>query len=168
MKKFIFLTLLIGVLVLAGCGASDDTPVDNGDDAPVVTDGDGEPVDDGEEGDETPDPSDDEAGLQTYTNEEYGFEISYPERYEITTDTSGWPNAVALFREPEGQAYDVQIEVWDTGTAFNEKYAKDPLGGQWQDVDSGKFVSVNYYEKLDDAEYMQEWGEAVETFKFTE
>jgi len=75
MKKLFLLTILIGVLILAGCGASDDTPADNGDDAPVVTDGDGEPVDDGDEGDETTD-------WQTYHNEEFGFGLTLTEGYK--------------------------------------------------------------------------------------
>ncbi|NQU77895.1 hypothetical protein HQ544_04335 [Candidatus Falkowbacteria bacterium] len=73
MKKLFFLTVLISVFVLAGCGLSDDggQTTDDGDGEPGVTDDGSEPVDDGDEGDETGD-------WQTYRNEELGVELDNP------------------------------------------------------------------------------------------
>jgi hypothetical protein len=61
---------------------------------------------------------------QTYTNDQYGFTISYPAKYKALTDKEnlyGWPNGVVLIYGG-GQAYDISIEVWDTEAAYKQKY----------------------------------------------
>lgn len=63
-------------------------------------------------------------GWQTYTNDEYGFSISFPANYKALTDANnlyGWPNAVVLIYGG-GQSYDLPIEVWDTESEYLAKY----------------------------------------------
>lgn len=61
---------------------------------------------------------------ETYTNQEYGFEFSYPPEYEALdseNDLYGWPNAVVLLYQG-GQAYDIPIEIWDNQSDYQGKY----------------------------------------------
>ncbi len=69
----------------------------------------------------SPDPYQD---WQTYTNQEYGFQFSYPEEFEALDDENnlyGWPNALVLLYQG-GQAYDIPIEIWDTEAEYQQKY----------------------------------------------
>lgn len=64
------------------------------------------------------------AGWQTYTNSEYGFQISYPDDYQALDDAEnlyGWPNGVVLLYKG-GQAYDIAVEVWDDESEYQAKY----------------------------------------------
>jgi hypothetical protein len=63
-------------------------------------------------------------GWMTYKNEEYGFEISYPENYKALDDEEnlyGWPDAVVLIYGG-GQSYDLPIEIWDNASEYENKY----------------------------------------------
>lgn len=63
-------------------------------------------------------------GWLTYKNEEFGFEISYPENYKALDDSKnlyGWPNAAVLIYGG-GQSYDLPIEVWDSEVEYKNKY----------------------------------------------
>jgi hypothetical protein len=60
----------------------------------------------------------------TYTNSEYGFEISYPSNYQALDDKNnlyGWPNGIVLIYSG-GQSYDLPIEVWDSASEYQNKY----------------------------------------------
>lgn len=60
----------------------------------------------------------------TYTNEKYGFEISYPPNYKALDDAEnlyGWPDALVLIYGG-GQSYDLPIEVWNTQSEYENKY----------------------------------------------
>lgn len=64
------------------------------------------------------------AGWLTYTNEEYGFAISYPSNYQALDDANnlyGWPKGIVLFYGG-GQSYDLPIEVWNTVAEYESKY----------------------------------------------
>ena len=63
-------------------------------------------------------------GWLTYTNEDYGFAISYPLGYEALDDQEnlyGWPNGVVLLYKG-GQSYDLPMEVWNTVAEYEAKY----------------------------------------------
>lgn len=65
-------------------------------------------------------------GWMTYTNNDYGFSLSYPPTYQALSDEAnlyGWPDAVVLFYKG-GQSYDIAVEVWETEEAFKNKYDK--------------------------------------------
>jgi hypothetical protein len=64
------------------------------------------------------------ADWTTYTNDTNGFEISYPKPYRVLNDEdnlSGYPHGVAHIYAG-GQAYDIQIEIWDTKTEYEKAY----------------------------------------------
>lgn len=61
---------------------------------------------------------------QTYTNNEYGFQVSYPVNYQALDDAEnlyGWPNAVVLIYGG-GQSYDLPIEIWNNASEYQDKY----------------------------------------------
>lgn len=63
-------------------------------------------------------------GWETYPNDKYNFEISFPKPYRALTDKNnlyGWPNGVALIYKG-GQSYDIAIEVWNSKTEYESKY----------------------------------------------
>ncbi|MDD3679848.1 MAG: hypothetical protein PHX72_03275 [Candidatus Shapirobacteria bacterium] len=64
------------------------------------------------------------SGWKTYTNQEFGFEISYPPSYEALDDQNnlyGWPNGIVLIYGG-GQSYDLAIEHWNTQSEYENKY----------------------------------------------
>lgn len=84
-----------------------------------------------------------ELALPKYTNPEYGFEVSYPESYQLMTDNEnlyGYPNGVALLYQG-GQAYDLVIEAWDTEAAYQSAY-----GTRVSDLkvieNKGKYITI--------------------------
>lgn len=77
-----------------------------------------------------------------YTNQAYGFELSYHQPYRLLTDKDslyGYPHGIALLYTG-GQAYNIVIEVWDTQAEYEAEY-----GPRLSDVtvlqNKGKFVT---------------------------
>ena len=79
----------------------------------------------------TPDPT---ADWQTYRNDEYGFEVKYPEGWELNEPTNA-TGLVVSFLDPETKkgiekgriypSYDLSISFWPT---INNEFAR---GGSW-------------------------------------
>lgn len=83
------------------------------------------------------------ADWTTYKNDSYGFEVSYPKPYRVLDDKEnlyGYPHGVALIYAG-GQAYDIQIEVWDTKAEYEKAYE-----GRLSDLtiieSGGKFITL--------------------------
>lgn len=100
------------------------------------------------------------AGWTSYKNEEYGFEISYPEKYEIVDDKYGWPKAVVLLYDG-GQSYDLAIEAWDSVSEYETKYKSGTENLTVKKVGE-KYITLlnmNFEEEVD---------EIIATFKIVE
>jgi len=100
------------------------------------------------------------SGWSTYTNEEYGFEISYPENYQTLDDENnlyGWSNGIVLFYGG-GQSYDLPVEVWNTVSEYENKY-----GAQMNNLTIKKVG--NKYITLLNANGKEEVDQIVVTFK---
>jgi hypothetical protein len=99
-------------------------------------------------------------GWQIYTNKQYGFEISYPEKYKVLTDKEsmyGWPKAVALIFGG-GQSYDLAIEVWNSEAEYQKKY-----DSSYKNVTVKKIG--NFYITLVNTNYDPKVDEIIKTFK---
>lgn len=99
-------------------------------------------------------------GWQIYTNKQYGFEISYPEKYKVLTDKEsmyGWEKAVALIYGG-GQSYDLAIEAWTTEAEYQKKY-----DSTYKNVVVKKVG--NFYITLLNTNYDSKVDEIIETFK---
>lgn len=102
------------------------------------------------------------AGWSTYSNNQYGFEISYPSDYEALDDAEnlyGWPNAIVLIYGG-GQSYDLPIEVWDTASQYQTKYPNT-------ENLTVKQIGDKYITLLN-ANYSSEVDEIIETFSLTQ
>lgn len=99
-------------------------------------------------------------GWQTYTNKQYGFEISYPNKYKVLTDKEnmyGWPKAIALIYGG-GQSYDLAIEYWTTEAEYQKKY-----DSSYKNVVVKKVG--NFYITLINTNFEPEIDEIIKTFK---
>ncbi len=93
------------------------------------------------------------ADWQTYTSEEYGFQVSFPPDFQALDsedDLYGWPNAVVLLYRG-GQSYDIPIEAWDAAAEYEQKY--DPQFDYVVKPVGGKYITlVNYNETAEFAD----------------
>lgn len=89
-------------------------------------------------------------GWETYKNTQLGFEISFPEKYEIQDDKYGWPKAILLLYGG-GQSYDLAVEVWDKPSEYENKYKAQKnlvvkqIGDKYL-----TFLNMNYKEEVDE------------------
>lgn len=80
---------------------------------------------------------------KVYTNEAYGFQVTYDAPYRLLTDKDslyGYPNGVALLYTG-GQAYDVIIEVWNSKAEYEKAYANQMTYVRVLEI-KGKFVTL--------------------------
>jgi hypothetical protein len=83
------------------------------------------------------------AGWKVYKNEQYGFELSYPDNYQALDDEDnlyGWPKAVVLFYGG-GQSYDLAVEVWNTEAEYKAKY-NNPIYDLTVKEAGGKYITL--------------------------
>ena len=98
-------------------------------------------------------------GWQTYTNDQYGFEISYPVNYKALSDSEnlyGWPKGIVLFYGG-GQSYDLVIEYWNSVAEYEAKYKTQ------SNVTVKKVGS--YYITMLNMNFEPEVDEMIKTFK---
>jgi len=77
-----------------------------------------------------------------YTNEKYGFELTYDAPYKLLNDKDnlyGYPNGVALLYKG-GQAYDIVIEAWDSQQAYEQAHSGN-LANITAFESKGKFIT---------------------------
>lgn len=102
------------------------------------------------------------ADWKTYSNERYGFEISFPPEYKALDDTNnlyGYPNGIVLIYEG-GQSYDLVIEHWNTQSEYENKYKN-------QTNITVKKIG-NYYITLFNTNFDAEVDNIINTFKSLE
>lgn len=98
-------------------------------------------------------------GWKIYKNDDYGFEISYPDKYQIVEDKYGWPKAVLLLYSG-GQSYDLAIEAWNSAAEYQNKY-KTTNNLTVKEV-KGKFIT------LLNTNFKDEVDQIIATFKILE
>lgn len=82
--------------------------------------------------------------LKTYSNTDYRFEIKYPARYQMLTDSqslSSWPNAIALLYDGV-QSYGMPIEVWNNESEYKSKYVNLRYEVKYFKSANGKIVTL--------------------------
>ena len=97
-----------------------------------------------------------------YKNEQYGFQIFYPDSYKVLNDKEnlyGWPNAIVLLYNG-GQSYDLPIEIWNSKAEYEAKY-KDYPNFTVKEV-KGKFITFLNTNTEDEVD------EIIKTFKALE
>lgn len=98
-------------------------------------------------------------GWLTYTNDTYGFSVSYPPGYKALNDAEnlyGWPKAVVLIYSG-GQSYDLPVEIWDSAAEYQNKY-KNQTNVTAHPV-KGKVVT------LTNTNYLPEVDQIIATFR---
>jgi hypothetical protein len=100
------------------------------------------------------------ANWKTYTNSEYGFQIKYPDSYQIVSDNYGWPKAIFMLYKG-GQSYDLVIEIWDKESDYKSKYENLQTTLVVKEV-AGKFIT------LLNMNNEPEVDQIIATFKFLE
>jgi len=113
---------------------------------------------------------DETAGWKTYRNNEYGFEIKYPENYKIVVDKYGWPNSIVHFIEtipPGAQAYRSTIEVWDNLLNFSNSSNHQGKQPNYSTKIGEKYLTISYqyFLNVDDKAIETEWQKAISSFK---
>jgi len=83
---------------------------------------------------------------QIYTNELYGFKLSYPsdKKYQPIDHTSGdgWPYSIVLFSGPSGQSYYLAIEIWDDKNNFTAEHGEYALAQTLFKELNGRYISL--------------------------
>ena len=90
-----------------------------------------------------------ENSLNVYKNEEYGFQISYPDNYQVLdskNDLYGWPKGIVLFYNG-GQAYDIVIEAWDTEAEYQSRYSSSNFEVIVKKIGNKYITAVDYTEE---------------------
>jgi len=98
---------------------------------------------------------------QTYTNEQYQFQISYPPSYKALDDAdnlSGWPEGVLLLYKG-GQAYDIVIEVWEQPADYLAKYGTGSFDYTVKQIDGTYITILNSTAEPDSAEIISSFTE---------
>ena len=102
-------------------------------------------------------------GWKKYTNDKYGFEFSYPEKYKVLTDSTnlyGWPKAILLLYKG-GQSYDMAVEIWGSEADYKQKYNSE-INDLTVFQKDGKFITLLNTNKD------PEVTEVISSFKFIE
>ena len=102
-------------------------------------------------------------GWKKYTDDKYGFEFSYPEKYKVLTDSTnlyGWPKAILLLYKG-GQSYDMAVEIWNSEAEYKQKYNSE-INDLTVFQKDGKFITLLNTNK--DSEV----AEIILSFKFIE
>lgn len=109
-------------------------------------------------------------GLLTYTNNQYGFQLQYSDKYQALTDSTnlyGWPHAIVLIDERGGsQSYSMQVEAWDLRNGYENAYNnRQANGGVFFSTKSEKYISINYY--LEGGSHDSNMEEIIRSFRIT-
>lgn len=162
MNKKYFLGMLIFALLIVGsaCTKNDDNEALNN----------GTNSQNGEMAENVDEGQIDRSDWLTYTNEEYGFEMMYPEKYKTVVDDYGWPNSIVHFIEKSdsAQAYRATVSVWDNLDDYRDSTVYSAMRYHSHNSTDGKKIVKSFIAIGSETELIEEWEAIIDTFEVFE
>ena len=116
---------------------------------------------------------------QTYQNEEFGFEMKYPEKYKIydyadkiidkSSTIKEYSNPIANFTKEGQQDVTACMEYWETREGYLDFHGSEP--DFIIETNKSGYIVIDYSPGINypvSSELKKEWEQIISTFKFIE